>query len=70
MEKRSGPPALPRATVLSTRSVELIRSWGLADAVAADPMTPGFCCGSARLWPRHPSAPRREWVTRPGNSPR
>ncbi|OKH68856.1 hypothetical protein EB73_15080 [Mycobacterium sp. SWH-M3] len=34
VERRSGPPALPRATVLSTRSVELIRSWGLADAVA------------------------------------
>jgi 2-polyprenyl-6-methoxyphenol hydroxylase-like FAD-dependent oxidoreductase len=35
VERRAALSALPRATVVSTRSAELLRSWGLEDAVAA-----------------------------------
>lgn len=33
VERRAGPSDLPRATVLSSRSMEVLRSWGLADRV-------------------------------------
>jgi putative polyketide hydroxylase len=35
VERRDEPFSLPRATVVSLRSMELIRSWGLEDAVLA-----------------------------------
>lgn len=35
LERRTGTSPLPRATVLSLRSMELLRSWGLADRVLA-----------------------------------
>jgi putative polyketide hydroxylase len=35
VERRVGPPALPRATVISTRTMELLRAWGLEDDVLA-----------------------------------
>ncbi|WP_158220514.1 FAD-dependent monooxygenase [Kineosporia sp. A_224] len=35
LERRVGTSPLPRATVLSLRSMELLRSWGLADRVLA-----------------------------------
>jgi len=35
VERRAAPPSLPRATVTSLRTMELIRSWGLTDAVVA-----------------------------------
>ena len=35
VERRSQPSNLPRATVLSTRTMELLRSWGLDEAVRA-----------------------------------
>ncbi len=34
-ERRAGPPAVPRATHLSMRTMEILRGWGLADAVRA-----------------------------------
>ena len=33
IEKRTDPPTLSRATVISTRSMELLRTWGLEDNV-------------------------------------
>ena len=33
VERRAAPSSLPRATVMSLRSMELMRSWGLEDAV-------------------------------------
>jgi 2-polyprenyl-6-methoxyphenol hydroxylase-like FAD-dependent oxidoreductase len=33
VDRRAGPSAEPRATVVSTRSMEIMRSWGLAEAV-------------------------------------
>jgi len=33
VERRTAPSLLPRATGVSTRSMELLRAWGLADAV-------------------------------------
>jgi putative polyketide hydroxylase len=33
VERRATPPSLPRATVTSLRTMELVRSWGLTDAV-------------------------------------
>jgi 2-polyprenyl-6-methoxyphenol hydroxylase-like FAD-dependent oxidoreductase len=35
IEQRTGRPSLPRATVLSLRSMELLRSWGLEEIVRA-----------------------------------
>jgi putative polyketide hydroxylase len=35
LERRAGTSSLPRATVLSLRSMELLRSWGLEDRVLA-----------------------------------
>ena len=35
VERRASAPSLPRATVLSTRSMELVRSWGLEREVLA-----------------------------------
>jgi putative polyketide hydroxylase len=35
VEERTEPPTLPRATVISTRSMELLRGWGLEDEVLA-----------------------------------
>jgi 2-polyprenyl-6-methoxyphenol hydroxylase-like FAD-dependent oxidoreductase len=35
VERRSGTSTLPRATAISTRTMELLRSWGLADQVRA-----------------------------------
>ena len=35
VERRSEPSPLPRATVISTRSMELLRAWGLEDEVLA-----------------------------------
>jgi 2-polyprenyl-6-methoxyphenol hydroxylase-like FAD-dependent oxidoreductase len=35
VERRSTAPTLPRATVTSLRTMELVRSWGLTDAVLA-----------------------------------
>src|SRR5215210_3074126 len=35
VERRAALSALPRATVVSTRSMELVRAWGIEDAVAA-----------------------------------
>ena len=35
MERKRELSSLPRATVISTRSMELLRSWGLADALRA-----------------------------------
>jgi 2-polyprenyl-6-methoxyphenol hydroxylase-like FAD-dependent oxidoreductase len=35
VERRRDPSSLPRATVVSTRSMELLRSWGLEDEVRA-----------------------------------
>jgi putative polyketide hydroxylase len=37
VEKRTELSTLSRATVISTRSMELFRSWGLEDAVRAGP---------------------------------
>src|SRR5688572_433556 len=34
VERRDALLSLPRATVISTRSMELLRGWGLEDAVA------------------------------------
>ena len=35
VERRPGPPSLPRATGVSTRTMELMRAWGLEEAVRA-----------------------------------
>ena len=35
VEQRTEPSVLPRATVISTRSMELLRTWGLQDEVLA-----------------------------------
>jgi putative polyketide hydroxylase len=35
VERRPAPSGLPRATVVSTRSMELVRSWGLEDEMLA-----------------------------------
>ena len=35
IDRRDGSGRLPRATSLSTRTMELLRSWGLEDAVRA-----------------------------------
>lgn len=46
-ERRSGPPTLPRATHLSIRTMEILRGWGLADAVRAGgvPVQPALRVG-------------------------
>src|SRR5689334_20957973 len=33
VEKRAAPNPIPRATVLSTRTMELVRAWGLEEQV-------------------------------------
>jgi putative polyketide hydroxylase len=38
VEQRTGPSPIPRATGISTRSMELFRSWGLEDQIRADEM--------------------------------
>src|SRR5262245_38990661 len=35
VERRTGPSPIPRATGVSTRSMEIFRSWGLEDRVRA-----------------------------------
>src|SRR6186997_3420751 len=35
IERRPGPPTLPRATGVSTRTMELLRAWGVEEAVRA-----------------------------------
>jgi putative polyketide hydroxylase len=35
VEERTEPPTLPRATVISTRTMELLRAWGLEDETLA-----------------------------------
>src|SRR6185436_18607915 len=35
VEERTEPPTLPRATVISTRSMELLRAWGLEEDTLA-----------------------------------
>ncbi|MGH3505892.1 MAG: FAD-dependent monooxygenase, partial [Nocardioidaceae bacterium] len=35
VERRTDPSTVPRATAVSTRTMELIRSWGLEDQVRA-----------------------------------
>src|SRR5829696_8792971 len=35
VDRRARPSALPRATVISTRSMELVRSWGVEEQVLA-----------------------------------
>ena len=35
VEARTEPPTLPRATVISTRSMELLRAWGLEEETLA-----------------------------------
>jgi putative polyketide hydroxylase len=49
VERRIGPSPIPRATGISTRSMELFRSWGLADRIRAHEMdvaTMGWVCRS------------------------
>jgi 2-polyprenyl-6-methoxyphenol hydroxylase-like FAD-dependent oxidoreductase len=49
VDRRDGTGALPRATGLSTRTMELLRSWGLEDAVragGADVSWRGWACAS------------------------
>jgi 2-polyprenyl-6-methoxyphenol hydroxylase-like FAD-dependent oxidoreductase len=36
VERRAAPSPLPRATVVSLRSMELMRSWGVEDAIGAE----------------------------------
>jgi putative polyketide hydroxylase len=38
VERRTGPSPIPRATAISTRSMELFRSWGLEERIRADEM--------------------------------
>ena len=45
VEQRLDPSTLPRATIVSTRAMELLRSWGLEDDVRA-----GGVDGDAVLW--------------------
>jgi 2-polyprenyl-6-methoxyphenol hydroxylase-like FAD-dependent oxidoreductase len=45
VERRDQPSTLPRATVVSTRSMELMRRWGLEEAVLA-----GGVDADVRLW--------------------
>ena len=35
VERRAAPSTMPKATVISTRTMEILRSWGLEDAVRA-----------------------------------
>jgi 2-polyprenyl-6-methoxyphenol hydroxylase-like FAD-dependent oxidoreductase len=48
VERRSTPPSLPRATVTSLRTMELLRAWGLTDEVLA-----GSVDVEWRLWVCH-----------------
>jgi putative polyketide hydroxylase len=43
VERRAEPSSLPRATVVSLRSMELIRSWGIEDAVRAGGVDVEWC---------------------------
>lgn len=53
VDRRATPSGLPRATTLSTRSMELVRAWGLADQVLA-----GGVDVIWRLWVGHTLAAR------------
>jgi putative polyketide hydroxylase len=49
VERRTGPSPIPRATGISTRSMELFRSWGLEERVRAaemDVTTMGWVCAN------------------------
>jgi putative polyketide hydroxylase len=49
VERRTGPSPIPRATGMSTRTMELFRSWGLEDRIRAHEMdvaTMGWVCRS------------------------
>jgi 2-polyprenyl-6-methoxyphenol hydroxylase-like FAD-dependent oxidoreductase len=59
IDKREGIPALSRALVISTRGMELMRHWGLEDAVRAGAsdviprawVTPALACGEGTEMP-------------------
>jgi putative polyketide hydroxylase len=59
IDKRDGVPALSRALVVSTRGMELMRRWGLEDAVRAGApdvvsrawVTPDLACGEGAEMP-------------------
>ncbi len=59
IDKRDGAPALSRALVVSTRGMELMRRWGLEDAVRAGApdvvprawVTPDLACGEGAEMP-------------------
>ena len=63
VERRPGPSSLPRATVLSTRSMELLRSWGLEERVLAGRSTSSGSAGRARRSRRRPPARRSRSAT-------
>ena len=48
VERRAELSSLPRATAISLRSMELIRSWGVEDAVRAMRSTLTGCAGASR----------------------
>jgi len=81
IDKREGVPALSRALVISTRGMELMRRWGLEDAVRAGApeviprawVTRALACGEGTEMPLgHPSDEEAAAVSpsRPAWAPR
>ena len=50
VEKRTALSTLSRATVISTRCMEIFRSWDLEDAIRAGAADVETVAGSRRLW--------------------
>ena len=69
VERRTAPSPFPRATGISLRTMELMRAWGLEDAVRAGAID----VSHDRLDRPHPRvarrAPRSRWASRPPRSP-
>jgi 2-polyprenyl-6-methoxyphenol hydroxylase-like FAD-dependent oxidoreductase len=59
VERRSKPSAVPRATGISVRTMEILRTWGLADAVRAHGVATDLEAATARTLLDPPSSSGR-----------
>ena len=65
VERRLTPRSLPRATVTSLRTMELVRSWALTDAVLAGAVDVEWLLWMCRRWRRPAPAPATRSAFRP-----
>ena len=70
VERRSELSGLPRATGASTRTMELVRSWGIEADVRAGEIEAEWLCAAARPSPRSTAASASRSATRRSSSAR